>query len=91
VRDVENRLFNFLNPLIGGMDGKGWPFGRDLFMADIMAVLLAVPGVDFIRSVKLYPVSYNRGQFTRTGEAVTELSVVQHGVIVSYKHDVRID
>jgi len=91
VRDVENRLFNFLNPLIGGVDGKGWPFGRDLFMADIMAVLLAVPGVDFIRSVKLYPVSYNRGQFTRTGEAVTEFSVVQHGVIVSYKHDVRID
>ncbi|HVU12617.1 MAG TPA: putative baseplate assembly protein [Phototrophicaceae bacterium] len=91
VHEVENRLFTFLNPIIGGTDGKGWPFGRDLFVADIMAVLLAVPGVDYIRTVKLYPVSYNRGQFTRTGDAVTEISVVQHGVIVSYKHDVRID
>ncbi len=90
-RAVEAALFDFLNPLIGGTDGKGWPFGRDLFVADLMAVLLRVPGVEYIRSVKLYPVSYNRGQFTRASEAVNEISVVQHGVIVSYKHDVRID
>lgn len=87
-RLVESRLFAFLNPLIGGPDGTGWPFGRDLFVSDIMAELLKVPDVDFIRSVRLFPVSYSRGQFTR-GEEMSEIPVVTHGVIVSYRHDVR--
>jgi hypothetical protein len=85
---VEARLFSFLNPLIGGPDGTGWPFGRDLFVSDIMAALLAVPGVDFVRSVKLFPVTYANGQFMR-GEEVVELPVVTHGVVVSFRHDVR--
>jgi predicted phage baseplate assembly protein len=85
---VESRLFEFLNPLIGGPNGDGWPFGRDLFIADIQAVLLTVPGVDFIRSVKLFPVSSAQGQFVR-GEEATEIAVVTHGVIVSYRHTVR--
>ncbi|MFN8529059.1 MAG: putative baseplate assembly protein [Anaerolineae bacterium] len=91
VKMVEARLYEFLNPLTGGFEGTGWPFGRDLFLADIMAILLRVPGVDYIRSVKLFPVSYQRGTFTRANEPVTEFSVVQHGVIASYRHDVRID
>jgi predicted phage baseplate assembly protein len=88
VRAVESKLFAFLNPLIGGTDGTGWPFGRDLFVSDVMAVLLTVPGVDFVRSVKMYPVTYSKGQFTRA-EEMTEVPVVTHGVIVSYRHDVR--
>jgi predicted phage baseplate assembly protein len=87
---VENKLFEFLNPTIGGPNGDGWPFGRDLFVSDIMAVLLTVPGVDFIRSVKLFPVTYQDGHFTR-GNEVQELPVVAHGVIVSYRHSVRGD
>ncbi|MDX2161435.1 MAG: putative baseplate assembly protein [bacterium] len=91
VRAVEAALYEFLNPLTGGVDKQGWPFGRDLFTADIMAILLPVPGVDYIRSVRLYPVSYQRGTFTRAPEPANEISVVQHGVIASYNHDVRID
>jgi predicted phage baseplate assembly protein len=87
---VEARLFAFLNPLTGGPDGEGWPFGRDLFVSDVIACLLAVPGVDFIRSVELYPVSYDRGEFTR-GEAAQEIPIVSHGVVASHEHDVRVE
>lgn len=90
-RAVEAKLFEFLNPLTGGLDSKGWQFGRDLFLADVMAILINMTGVEYIRSVKLYPVSYSRGQFTRTGDESNEISVVKHGTIVSYRHDVRID
>lgn len=89
-QEVRQRLFRFLNPLTGGLDGKGWPFGRDLYLADIMAVLLSVPGVDFIRSVKLYPVDYREGRFTLL-EAVDELPIVTQGIIASYNHDVTAD
>jgi predicted phage baseplate assembly protein len=85
---IEDRLFAFLNPITGGQDGKGWPFGRDLFIADIMAVLLTVPGVDFVRIVKLFPVSYDKGQFAR-GDEMQQITVPPNGMIVSYRHEVR--
>lgn len=43
----------FLDPLIGGPDGTGWPFGRDVYRSEIMKVIDAVPGVDYIASLSL--------------------------------------
>ena len=85
---IEQRLFDFLNPIIGGMDGKGWAFGRDLYISDVMAVLLAVPGVEFIRSVRIFPVAYDNGVFQREAEVQT-IPLVSHGVIVSYRHNAQ--
>jgi predicted phage baseplate assembly protein len=82
---VENKLFDFVNPLIGGVDGKGWPFGRDLLVGDIMAILSTVSGVNFIRSVKLYPVSYENRQFIR-GLETNDIAVPSDGLVVSYQH-----
>jgi predicted phage baseplate assembly protein len=87
---VEAKLFAFINPLTGGADGKGWPFGRDLFVSDVMAVLLTVPGVHFVRSVKLFPINYDKRQFTRGVEA-SEIRLPPHGVVVSYQHNVLSD
>jgi Baseplate J-like protein len=46
-------LNNFLDPLVGGPDGTGWPFGRDVYRAEIMKVIDAVPGVNYITSLSL--------------------------------------
>lgn len=86
---VRAKLFAFLNPLTGGPEGTGWPFGRDLFASDIMAALLTVPGVDFVRSVRLFPIVYQDGKFSRLDQEVSEISLSAQGVIVSYEHDVR--
>lgn len=88
---VEARLFNFVNPLIGGQDGEGWPFGRDMFPADVMAVVLGVPGVSFVRSVRLFPVTYDdRRQFSVGAEA-QEIRLPPQGVVVSYQHNIIIE
>lgn len=87
---VETRLFEFINPLIGGVDGQGWKFGRDLFVSDLMAVLLSVEGVNFVRSVKLFPVNYDKRQFTRELEA-QEIRLPPQGIIVSFQHNVVMD
>lgn len=87
---VEDRLFSFLNPITGGHEGKGWPFGRDLNIGDIMAALLAVQGVESVRSVALFPTSYDRGNFVR-GEPVSVVPLPVHGVIASARHEVRLD
>lgn len=85
---VENKLFDFLNPLIGGFDGKGWQFGRDLFVADITSALLTVEGVSFIRSVTLYPSILEDGQF-RPDDETDMIPVSSQGVIVSNRHNIE--
>ena len=46
-------LIGFLHPLTGGPEGDGWPFGRDVFLSDVAAVLEAVAGVDYVQSLHL--------------------------------------
>jgi predicted phage baseplate assembly protein len=53
VRDrAEEALYRFLNPIRGGADGQGWPFGRDLHISEIYGLLLRVPGVESVEDVQ---------------------------------------
>jgi predicted phage baseplate assembly protein len=83
--EVLARLNRFLNPLTGGMDGAGWPFGRDLFVGDIYQCLQGIANVQFIRGVELFAASPGGGP---QGSPVESLEVVTPGVIVSGKHEV---
>jgi hypothetical protein len=38
-------LTKFFDPLEGGPDGKGWPFGRAVYVSEIYQILTRVPGV----------------------------------------------
>jgi hypothetical protein len=55
--DVQSRaieaLNTFLHPLVGGPDGDGWPFGRDVYRSEILQVLDEVPGADHVLSLEL--------------------------------------
>jgi predicted phage baseplate assembly protein len=84
--DVERRLLRFLNPIVGGLDGDGWTFGRDLYPSDVYACLQAVRGIDFIKSLQLY---WLRSSADRT-EITEYLSVPVHGLVVSADHRVTI-
>jgi predicted phage baseplate assembly protein len=50
---IVTALNTFLDPLVGGPDGTGWPFGRDVFRSEIMKVIDAGAGVDYITSLAL--------------------------------------
>lgn len=46
---VKDAVDNFLNPLVGGEDRKGWPFGRNVFVSEIYSLLDQLPGVDYVK------------------------------------------
>lgn len=50
---IGEALEKFLNPLIGGWDEKGWPFGRSVYKSEIIALIEDVDGVDCIQSLTL--------------------------------------
>jgi predicted phage baseplate assembly protein len=85
-KEVNDRLYKFLNPITGGNDGKGWPFGRDLYASDVYQCLQGISNIQFLRGIELF-------QAKPAGEAqgapVEVVEVVAHGVIASGVHSIE--
>lgn len=47
------RLDDFLHPLTGGAEGRGWPFGQPLHLSQIAALLETTAGVDYVVAITL--------------------------------------
>jgi hypothetical protein len=52
-RGVRARLEAFLHPLTGGLDQRGWEFGRAPHRSDCFTIIEQVPGVDHCRHLEL--------------------------------------
>jgi predicted phage baseplate assembly protein len=53
-REIETRLRRYLHPLVGGRDGKGWPFGRSVYKSDLAHIIEDIPGVELIDAITIY-------------------------------------
>jgi hypothetical protein len=51
--DVIAALGMFFDPIVGGPAGRGWPFGRDVYRSEVMALIDGVPGVDHLLTLTL--------------------------------------
>jgi predicted phage baseplate assembly protein len=59
-------LYRFFNPLIGGPDGKGWPFGRPVYPSDIVTLFQQTPGVRYLGVVQLFEIRKQEQNWVRT-------------------------
>jgi predicted phage baseplate assembly protein len=81
-------LYRFLNPLTGGPDATGWPFGRPVHVGEVFAVLQRVRGVELVEDVRLFgadPVSGKRGAET------ARLDLPANSLAFSYRHLIRVE
>jgi hypothetical protein len=51
--EIRARLDRFLDPRQGGPDGRGWPFGRDVYRSELLQLIDDVPGVDHVEELRL--------------------------------------
>ncbi|HLU68478.1 MAG TPA: putative baseplate assembly protein [Kofleriaceae bacterium] len=58
-REIEEALRRYLHPLVGGRDGKGWPFGRAVLKTELIHLVEEVPGVEGVDSVDMLDESRN--------------------------------
>ncbi len=84
--EVESRLHRLLNPIIGGPEGTGWPFGRDLYPSDIYASLQGVSGIQYISSMTLHLAAPGAEPKEVTGG----VTVPVHGLVASAEHKVSV-
>lgn len=87
--EVLRALYRLYDPIVGGPDGTGWPFGRSVQSHEVHAVLARIPGVDMARevTVALYPAEADTG---RRGAAVERLDLPPTGLVYSFEHQVRV-
>ena len=50
---IVSALNDFFDPLIGGPDQTGWPFGRSIYRSEILKILSEVDPVDYVTSLQL--------------------------------------
>jgi predicted phage baseplate assembly protein len=50
---IRAALQAFLDPRTGGPDGRGWPFGRDVYRTELLELIDDVPGVDHVAELAL--------------------------------------
>jgi predicted phage baseplate assembly protein len=82
------RLAQYFNPLVGGPDGTGWPWGRPVQSGDAFAVLQGVPGVDVVEDVRLFGANPVTGE---RGPATARIVLEPDSLVVSFEHQVRVD
>ncbi|HEX9258813.1 MAG TPA: putative baseplate assembly protein, partial [Acidimicrobiales bacterium] len=85
--DALERLESYFNPLIGGPEGKGWPWGRPVQAGEAYAALQEIRGVDLVEEIRVFganPVTGERGQ------AATRIEVEPTSLVFSYEHQVRV-
>jgi hypothetical protein len=50
---VKRRIEEFLHPLTGGTEGKGWDFGPTLSTSDFYSLLSDISGVSYVKDLKI--------------------------------------
>ncbi|ARI52156.1 putative baseplate assembly protein [Streptomyces sp. S8] len=78
-------LFGLIDPLRGGADGTGWPFGRPVQYGEVFAVLQGVRGAGLVEEVRLFPADPITG---RRGGAVDRIDVAPGALVFSHQHQV---
>ncbi|MEL6405416.1 MAG: baseplate protein J [Chloroflexota bacterium] len=53
--DASTKFYNTLHPIYGGASGKGWAFGRDVFVSEMIQILDGTEGVDYVRDLEIVP------------------------------------
>ncbi|MGB6300595.1 MAG: putative baseplate assembly protein [Rivularia sp. (in: cyanobacteria)] len=84
IRDIKISLYKFLNPLTGGIDGEGWPFGRPLYESDIVALLQQAQGVRYLGQVVLFPIIKQGDNWVRQSSPERIIDPGLQGLICSW-------
>ncbi|BCY05786.1 putative baseplate assembly protein [Actinoplanes sp. L3-i22] len=85
---AEEALYRYLDPVHGGPDGQGWPFGRPVHSGEVFGVLQRLPGVEVVEEVRMFPADPLTG---RRGDEITRIELDRHALVFSHQHQIRVE
>ncbi|MFF7967799.1 putative baseplate assembly protein [Streptomyces sp. NPDC007903] len=78
-------LYDHLDPLHGGPDGTGWPFGRPVQYGEVFGVLQRAVGDVLVEDIRLFPADPVTG---RRGTPVDRVDLGAGALVFPYQHQV---
>jgi len=84
-KSVEVELKNFLHPITGGTDGKGWPFGRPVYISEIHEIIDHTEGVDYVKTVSLNTTTKDN-YHEQNGDG--SINIPPYALVYSRKHKI---
>ncbi|PJE97963.1 putative baseplate assembly protein [Streptomyces carminius] len=85
---AQDALYRYLNPVVGGPDGDGWPFGRPVQTGEAHSVLQNVPGVELVDDLRLFAANPLTGERSDVGDRI---DLERHALVFSYRHQIRVE
>jgi predicted phage baseplate assembly protein len=79
-------LNRYFDPITGGPQGDGWPFGRPVQSGEVFAVLQNLHGTEYVDDVKLFAADPITG---KRGEPVQRIELDRNALVFSYEHQIR--
>jgi predicted phage baseplate assembly protein len=86
--DALAALNAYLDPVSGGPDATGWPFGRPLVAGEIFAVLQGLPSTGIVEEVRLFAADPTTGE---RGKATDRIELDPNALVFSYEHRVKVE
>ena len=87
LNQLQVTLYRYLNPLTGGLEGTGWPFGRPVYPSDIVALLQKTPGVRYLGAVLLFSLRRQGDTWQRQTTPEPFIDPGPFGLICSWADD----
>ena len=75
------------NPLTGGPDGGGWPFGRPVHVGEVYAVLQGLAGTELVEEVRLFAADPTTAV---RGDPTDRIAVDPDALVFSFGHQVKV-
>lgn len=85
--DALRALYNYFDPIRGGPDGEGWPFGRPVHAGEVHAVLQGLAGTEIVDDVRVFAADPLTG---KRGEPQQRIDVNRNALVFSFDHQVRV-
>ena len=85
-QDIISALERFLNPLRGGAEGTGWPFGREVYLSDLYACVQDVEGLLHVQEMEMFWIDDQ----DKSHRAERKIDLMAHEVVASDLHKVRV-
>jgi predicted phage baseplate assembly protein len=83
-KKLQVSLYRFFNPIIGGPEGKGWPFGRPVYPSDIMTLFQKTRGVRYFGVVQLFEIRKQEQTWVRTLPLAPVIDPGPQGLVCSW-------
>jgi len=87
-RESLDALFRYFHPVVGGPNGDGWPFGRQVHQGDVYSVLQRMRGVELVDDVRLFAADPVTGE---RGKPASRVEIDANALIFSYGHQVLVE